>query len=170
VGVTLPITRPDGTVLERYYLSTTDWATRTITNADGTFAEEEYPASQVLYDPELDQITRWFDGGMGIISDRFGYTETHLIRVVAVDAAGNETESEPIRVYVIHKEEEEEEEETEEAAVPHTAMIEPVRREEQRAFPPGTHEETPPLNAVLAVGSSSPKPRDNKERARREYL
>ena len=149
VGLTLPITQTDGTVWERFYLSTTEWATRTITNADGTFAEEEYPAVQVLYDPELAQMSMWFDGGMGIIEDSQGYTETHLIRVVAVDAAGNETESEPIRVYVIHKEKEEE---TEQTAAPHVAMIWPVRREEQQAFPSDTGEGGFPLPAIPPVG------------------
>ncbi|MFQ5611324.1 MAG: penicillin-binding protein [Anaerolineae bacterium] len=48
-------------------------------------------------------------GGMTIISDTVGYTETHLIHIIAYDAAGNKTESEPIRVFVIHEEEEDEE-------------------------------------------------------------
>jgi hypothetical protein len=165
VGITLPITQTDGTVLDRFYLSTTEWATRTITNADGTFAEETYPAVQVLYDPELEQTTKWFDGGMGIIADSHGYTETHLVRIVAVDAAGNETESEPVRVYIIHKEKEKE---TEQAAVPHTAMIWPVRREEQRAFPPGTREGNPPLHAILSVGLYASRPRNTRKREWRE--
>jgi membrane peptidoglycan carboxypeptidase len=120
VGVTLPITQPDGTVVERYYLSRTLWSTRTITNPDGTLSEEEYPEIQVLYDPELDQSSMWFEGGMGIISDSGGYTETHLIHVVAVDAAGNEVESEKVRVYVVHEEPEEE------AVTPHSGMIWPI--------------------------------------------
>ena len=37
--VTLTITQTNGTVSTRSYLSTTEWATRTITNADGTLAE-----------------------------------------------------------------------------------------------------------------------------------
>jgi len=45
-----------------------------------------------------------------MINDSGRYTETHLIHVIAFDAAGNEVESEPVRVFVIHKEEEEEEE------------------------------------------------------------
>jgi hypothetical protein len=109
MGVTLPITQPDGTVVERYYLSNTLWATRTITNEDGTVGEERYPAVQVLYDQELEQTSMWFDGGMGIIADSHGYTETHLFHVVAVDAAGNETESRKVRVFVVHEEEPEEE-------------------------------------------------------------
>ena len=109
VGIVLPITRTDGTVIEKYYLSTTWWATRTITNADGTLGDESYPAMQILYDPQKAQTSMWFDGGMGIIKDSHGYTETHLIHVEAYDAAGNETKSIKIRVYVVHKKEPKEE-------------------------------------------------------------
>jgi hypothetical protein len=126
VGITLPFTQTDGTVIQKFYLATTVTATRTITNPDGTVAKEPYAASQVLYDPELDQISQWFDGGMGIISDSKGYTETHLIHVVAYDAAGNEVKSEPVRVYVIHEQEPEKE-----SAVPHGAIILPVRRPDE---------------------------------------
>jgi hypothetical protein len=122
VGVILPFTQTDGTVVQKFYLATTITATRAITNPDGTVEEESYAASQVLYDPELDQLSQWFDGGMGIISDTNGYTETHLIHVVAYDAAGNKVESEPVRVYVIHKQESDKE-----SAVPHGAIILPVR-------------------------------------------
>ncbi len=123
VGTTLAITQPDGTVTTRYYLAETFWATRTITQPDGTLVQEEYLARQVLYDPALNQTSMWFEGGMGIIADSGGYTETHLIHVVAVDAAGNEVESKRVRVYVKHKEKEEE------SAVPHGAMIWPVSYE-----------------------------------------
>jgi hypothetical protein len=37
-------------------------------------------------------------------------TESHLVHVIAFDAAGNETESEKVRFYVIHKPKEEEKE------------------------------------------------------------
>ena len=47
--------------------------------ADGITGLERYPAIQVLYDRELRQTSMWFDGGMGIISDSLGITETHLI-------------------------------------------------------------------------------------------
>jgi hypothetical protein len=60
---------------------------------------------------------------MGIISGA-GYTETHLIQVVAFDAAGNETKSKLVRVYVAHKKREPKEE----SVVPHGALIWPVRR------------------------------------------
>jgi hypothetical protein len=60
---------------------------------------------------------------MGIINDSGGYTETHLIHVVAFDAAGNETESNPVRVYVAHKKTEPKKE----SMVPHGALVWPVR-------------------------------------------
>jgi membrane peptidoglycan carboxypeptidase len=125
VAVTIPFTQTDGTVIHRDYLSTTRWATRVITNPDGTLAEETYPAAQVLYDRMLGQTSMWFAGGMGIIQDGHGYTETHSIHVVAYDAAGNETKSDPVRVYVAHKKKPQEE-----SAVPHGGMIWPVQRQD----------------------------------------
>ena len=38
-------------------------------------------------------------------TDTHGYTETHQIHVVAYDAAGNEAESEKVRIYVVHEQE-----------------------------------------------------------------
>ncbi len=49
--------------------------------------------------------TQVFSGGMQIISDTVGYTETHVIWVKAFDAAGNEFKTDPIYIAVIHKEE-----------------------------------------------------------------
>lgn len=42
--------------------------------------------------------------GFGIIHDSKGYTETHVIKAVAYDSAGNQAESETIRIFVQHKE------------------------------------------------------------------
>jgi hypothetical protein len=126
VEITLPYTNTDGSVWYKSYLANTSWATRTITNADGTLGEESYPAVQVLYDPQWGQTSKWFDGGMGILYDSRGYTETHLIHVEAFDAAGNELKSQPVRVYVIHKKDKEPE-----SAVPHVALIWPVRRRDK---------------------------------------
>ena len=85
-------------------------ATRPITLPDGTVGEEVYTVTQVitetLPDGSLRLIQQW-DGGMMVISDTHGYTETHLIHVKAIDRAGNEAESEPVRIYIIHKKEEE---------------------------------------------------------------
>ena len=52
---------------------------------------------------EIIRYTQVFSGGRGIISDTLGYTETHLIHVVAYDAAGNSVETEKVRFYVMHK-------------------------------------------------------------------
>jgi hypothetical protein len=147
VGVTLPFTWADGTVENRYFLANTIWATRTITNADGTLGVEQYPARQILYDPALGQTSMWFEGGMGIIQDSGGYTETHVVHVVAIDAAGNEVESDRVRVFVKHKEKKEEE-----ATVPHGAAIWPIRRQ--------------------VVVQSYPASRlfDNRERIRRKFV
>jgi penicillin-binding protein 1C len=51
---------------------------------------------------------RIFDGGFGAIYTSEGvYFETHLFKVKAIDRAGNETESDEVRVYVRHKPKEE---------------------------------------------------------------
>jgi membrane carboxypeptidase/penicillin-binding protein len=50
-----------------------------------------------------------YSGGLTIISTTLGYTETHLLHVIAYDSAGNETKTEPIRVLITHKKEEEKE-------------------------------------------------------------
>jgi len=67
-------------------------------------------------------VIQSFPDGRTIISDTRGYTETHTIYVVAVDAAGNRMESEKITVYIMHEEKEEEEQ----SASP-TAMLLPER-------------------------------------------
>jgi hypothetical protein len=60
---------------------------------------------------EADGSLVWtFEDGHSIISDTHGYTETHTLRVKAYDAAGNVAETEPIRIYITHREEDKEEE------------------------------------------------------------
>jgi hypothetical protein len=56
-------------------------------------------------------ITQTWESGFMVISRGELYTESHVVHIIAFDAAGNEVESEKIRFYVIHKPEEEEEEE-----------------------------------------------------------
>ena len=48
-------------------------------------------------------ITQTWESGFMVISSTVGYTESHLVHVVAFDAAGNETESEKVRFYIIHE-------------------------------------------------------------------
>jgi hypothetical protein len=53
--------------------------------------------------PDGKTITRTWDAGTMVISSTHGYTESHVVKVIAFDAAGNKTESEKVRFYVIHK-------------------------------------------------------------------
>ncbi len=74
-----------------------------ITQPDGTVIPEER-VTQVQTDPDdPERLILALDNGFGIIHDTHGYTETHVIKAVAYDAAGNKTESAPVRIFVIHK-------------------------------------------------------------------
>ncbi|NOX60645.1 MAG: hypothetical protein GXP42_01650 [Chloroflexi bacterium] len=76
-----------------------------ITNPDGSLSIEEKAVSEVTVDPNDPNRVIWtFDNGFGIIHDTAGYTETHVIKAVAIDAAGNEAESEEVRIFVRHEE------------------------------------------------------------------
>jgi penicillin-binding protein 1C len=99
---TRPITNPDGTLA---------------TNLDGTIATELVTVTQVHVSEDGKTITQTWESGMVVISDSHGYTESHLVHVIAVDAAGNETESEKVRFHIIHKPKEEEEEEGQTGAI-----------------------------------------------------
>jgi penicillin-binding protein 1C len=99
---------PPGTVI-------TD--TEVITNPDGSLDTQVITLTHVITG-ENDLIAQFFHDGRGVISDTAGYTETHLFHVVAFDAAGNEVESEPVRVLVVHEEKEEEQEEEKQGLVP----------------------------------------------------
>ena len=86
------------------------------------------------------RYTQWFENGRGVISDTMGYTETHLIHVVAYDAAGNEIESEKIRIWVTHREEDEDDAASPTAALWNGRELAYLRDEEtpawRRAGPP----------------------------------
>jgi penicillin-binding protein 1C len=99
---TRPITNPDGTLA---------------TNLDGTVATELVTVTQVHVSEDGKTITQTWESGMVVISDSHGYTESHLVHVIAFDAAGNETESEKVRFHIIHKPKEEEEEEGQTGAI-----------------------------------------------------
>ncbi len=81
--------------------------TRTVTNPDGTVSQEEVKVTWVEVSPDGKTITQTWESGFMIIASSGKYTESHLVHVVAYDAAGNETKSEPVRFYVIHKPKEE---------------------------------------------------------------
>ncbi|RUA16632.1 MAG: hypothetical protein DSY55_03750 [Clostridia bacterium] len=66
---------------------------------------QERPISTVEVDPDdPTRIVLTAENGFGIIHDSHGYTETHTLKAVAFDAAGNKAESPPIRIFVTHKE------------------------------------------------------------------
>jgi penicillin-binding protein 1C len=91
--------------------------TRTITNSDGSWSTEVVTVTWVEVSADGKTITQTWESGLMIISSTHGYTESHLVHVVAFDAAGNEMESEKVRFYVVHKPEEKEEEEGETGAI-----------------------------------------------------
>jgi hypothetical protein len=114
--ITMSDTRPSlpvGTVI-------TD--TQVITQPDGSLATEVITVTQVISQSLNDDVTlvaQFFQNGWGVMLDSTGgYTETHLLHVVAFDAAGNEMESDPVRVYVAHKKEEKEEEQKQGFLIP----------------------------------------------------
>lgn len=84
--------------------------TREVTHPDGTITIEEVVISEVIEEPDGTLIKR-FESGMSIVynPEEEDYAEYHQIHVVAYDTAGNEAESEKVRIKVIHKEEEESE-------------------------------------------------------------
>jgi 1A family penicillin-binding protein len=83
--------------------------TQVISNPDGTVTTIPITLTQTITDT-TGRITQVFSGGMTVITDTGGYTETHLIHVIAYDAAGNKTESGKVRIEVSHKPKEEDKE------------------------------------------------------------
>ncbi len=79
------------------------YETRTITNPDGSWSTQVVTVTWVEVSPDGKTITQTWETGKMIISSTHGYTESHLVHVVAFDAAGNKAESEPVRFYVVHK-------------------------------------------------------------------
>ena len=77
--------------------------TRVVTNPDGSFSTEVVTVTWVEVSPDRKTLTQTWESGMMVISSTHGYTESHLVHVIAFDAAGNKTESDPVRFYVIHR-------------------------------------------------------------------
>ncbi len=127
---TVTITQPDGTITTTGYITVSEVLsiTQTITdpvelaNWPADFAPEKWIGYQKVY-----------SGGFSIISTTLGYTETHLLHVIAFDSAGNETKTEPISIRVMHKKEEEEEGATDESQ---GYLLPPVYRDRALLAPP----------------------------------
>ena len=109
--------------------------TQVITNPDGTFGQQVVTLTQVISVPdplnptEALQYMQVYSGGLTIISNTtnitpgLGYTETHALKFIAYDAAGNKTESEPTTFSVVHDPEALEEEKPESMLLPVPGVI-----------------------------------------------
>lgn len=86
--------------------------TQPITNPDGSWSTVPVTVTWVEVDPATRAITQTWETGTMVVSTTHGYTESHLVHVVAYDAAGNKTESEKVRFYVTHKPKEEKKKES----------------------------------------------------------
>ncbi len=104
------ITQPDGSLIESpsitltYVVTITEPITDPVKLAE--LGPDELPEINIGYQ-------KIYSAGLTVISTTYGYTETHLVHIIAYDAAGNEAKTEPIPVQVIPRKEEEEEEEGE---------------------------------------------------------
>jgi hypothetical protein len=86
--------------------------------------------------------TVMYTTGRGIIADTWGYTETHLLHVVGLDAAGNQAESEKVRIYTIHKPKEEK------AETPAPTAMLPTGMAGGEGLPAGWHNASPDRPAM----------------------
>jgi hypothetical protein len=104
--------------------------TETVTSPEGIVSEQVVTLTEVIIVPdpleptEPLQYVQVYSGGLTIISDTttitpiLGYTETHVLKFIAYDAAGNETESEITIFHVVHDPETLEEEQPEAILLP----------------------------------------------------
>ncbi len=108
---------------------------------------EMYVEAQTFFDGTTITVTRsitdqhWitttaaYTTGRGIIADTWGYTETHVLKAIGFDKAGNQAESEPVRIYTAHKPKEEEKQETPTPAPAALLNTRPVALERRRRLP-----------------------------------
>jgi len=143
------ITQADGSVIETeelitltHVISITEPITDPVELANLPWGE---PAEKVV------GYHKVYSDGLNIISTTLGYTETHLIHIVALDSAGNKTKTDPIRVLVIHKEEEEEEEPEETAVEDGQAFLDDRSFMTGRLSPPSGHESRRTLQLPSAI-------------------
>jgi penicillin-binding protein 1C len=84
------------------------YETRPITNPDGSWSTEQVTVTWVEVSADGETVTQTWENGMMVIAKGDIITESHVVHVIAFDAAGNKTESDKVRFYVIHKPKEEE--------------------------------------------------------------
>lgn len=82
--------------------------TRAYQNLEGITVTEQVIGQVARVTTTLPSITAVFTTGMIIISNTRaapnnpGFVESHIVKVVAVDAAGNRVESAPITIFIQH--------------------------------------------------------------------
>ncbi len=76
---------------------------KTVFNPDGTTTVEDVESTVTVDPQDPTKVVLTMDNGFGIIHDSKGYTETHTIKAVAYDAAGNRSVTTPIRIFVVHE-------------------------------------------------------------------
>jgi hypothetical protein len=113
--------------------------TQPIANPDGTITQQAITLTEVItitdpLTPDVAlQYVQVYSGGLTIIRDTaavtpgIGYTETHVLKIIAYDAAGNKTESAPSTFSVVHDPEQMKDKDKEKK--PDAAFL-PLRREE----------------------------------------
>jgi penicillin-binding protein 1C len=111
---TMPIPASDPAVISSTEVITIEelYVVEAQTLLDGTMVT----VTRSFTDSHVITTTAMYTTGRGIIADTWGYTETHVLHAVGFDAAGNQAESEKVRIYTIHKPEEKEETPTPAAA------------------------------------------------------
>jgi hypothetical protein len=80
--------------------------TRTITNPDNTISNEQLVGTVARVTTTVPSVSAVFTTGMVLLSNTVnipgapGFVESHLIQAIAIDAAGNRTESQTITIFV----------------------------------------------------------------------
>jgi penicillin-binding protein 1C len=88
------------------------YETRPITNPDGSWSTEQVTVTWVEVSADRQTVTQTWENGMMVIAKGDLITESHVVHVIAFDAAGNQTKSDKVRFYVIHKPKEKKPQET----------------------------------------------------------
>jgi membrane peptidoglycan carboxypeptidase len=123
VHVTQTVTMPDGAISSAALITLTHVVSVTRPITDPVELANLPPGAL----PE--KIIGWqkiFSDGLTLIDTTGGYSQTHLLHIVAYDSAGNKTRTEPVRIVVIPKREEKEEETPDDSGAYQTpAMAQP---------------------------------------------
>jgi len=125
---TIPALSRDPTVISSTAVITTD---ELYVEAQTFFNGTVVTVTRSITDHHVITATAAFTTGRGIISDTWGYTETHVLHAIGFDAAGNKTESDKVRIYTIHRPKEEKKETPTPVAMPTTSPV--ARRRSQAA-------------------------------------